>query len=798
MSKISGSTGALIQGVSQQPEGQRLPGQCWEQINYSSSPSDGLVRRPGSVKEGVLPILQASGMAGYFYERGLDEKYLVTVSCAGVLQVWDANTWTERTVNKIHPEYLTSDNGTCASANLRFHTVGDITFIANKSVKIKSGTAKSEPAPLEALINVMKGNYARAYKISVTWKKNGVNTNTQVTYTTRDSSNAAHEVDISADNISTKLHEALVAALLPADGWSITKLGNVIHMRHTAEFTIGSFDGNNDADMVVITKSVSKYANLPNRSVNGYRVQVQGKTGDDFNDYWLEFIKSPTSEDGRGKWKECLGPDLVLGEDPNTMPHILLRKADGTFKFGPAVDNFDPDLPNMHGWTPRACGDDDTNPFRSYVGYGVNDIGTFQDRLVFLVDENVVMSRSRDYFNFYKESATETSDADPLDFASSENEVSTLERMVLFDTSMVTFSKKTQFVTPGDAPVKHSNAVLQPKSSYDSSLLAAPVPSGTAVFFATEYGEFSGIREFFVEQQTDNATAALTTQHTAQYIKGRVRHMAASTNNNILLVQSDVAPNIVYAYEYYWQGSKKVQSSWSKWEFHDEVVHVWIAGTDAYFLVNEQGNVQVQRIDLTRRKLEETCIHMHLDSLQRGTVVNGVATFPLPSFASADRTRIIGTSSLGSPGHALTHMRINSTTFQLSDPTYNGFVWYGRVFDSGYRLTMPRVTDAKGHALLSSRQQVMYLLFNVTESGDFVVETTVFNTTYKEVFEPVILDATELIDSEPPLRSATFKVPIRAETRNCECWIKSTGHLPVAIADIEWVINMRQKGRRVG
>ena len=44
--KVDGALRSLIQGVSQQPFRNRLPGQCTLQENMSSNPVDSLQRRP--------------------------------------------------------------------------------------------------------------------------------------------------------------------------------------------------------------------------------------------------------------------------------------------------------------------------------------------------------------------------------------------------------------------------------------------------------------------------------------------------------------------------------------------------------------------------------------------------------------------------------------------------------------------------------------------------------------------------------------------------------------------------------
>ena len=800
MTLETGSTGALIQGVSQQPEFQRLPGQAWEQINWSSSASDGLTRRGGTELLAKIPAVNPENAAIYHYERGDDEEYLVVIEQGGNLRVFDKD-WVERTVSVTNPDYL--NTGIVPSEEISFHTIADVTFIANRVKPIAESTTKSPGRNPEAIVHCKKGNYSRNYIVSVTWTKiDDTPVNTTITYTTRDSSDAAHEVDISADNIATELYTGLNAALTSAEGWTVTMKGSAIIIQRIGhgEFTIGGHDGNNEQDMIVLTKHVAKYTDLPNRCVDGYVIEVTGKSGDDFNNYWLKFNEDPESEEGKGKWKESLAPNLIEGVDPETMPHILLRKADGTFKFGPAVDGFDEDLPNMDGWIPRRCGDDASNPQRSFIGFGVNDIGTFQDRLVLLVDENVIMSRSRDYFNFYKETATTNNKADPIDLASSENLVSTLRRMVLFNKSLVVFSDNTQFVIDGSEAIDNDTVALPATSSFDSELLASPVPSGTNVFFPTAYGEFAGIREFFIEQQTDNTTATLNTQQVDRYLAGQVVKMAASTNLNILMCQTNADKQTVYVYEYYWQGNKKVQSSWSKWTFSNDVVGMYIYDTYALFFLKGIGHVFAVKMDLTRKDSSGTTFGVRLDAMQEVDVVDSLITVPITTYDSLGANLVVvGQVDTGFAGRRLQYDYVEGTNNQLRllNDGVNGKVYVGYVFNSYYRMTIPAIKDENNHKLLNSRQQLMYLLMNVAESGQFDATVTVNNMTYTTYFEPFILGVTDLLDEEPPLQDDTFKVPVRSNISGCKIEFNCDTHLPVTITDIEWGINMRRKGRRL-
>ena len=51
-----------------------------------------------------------------------------------------------------------------------------------------------------------------------------------------------------------------------------------------------------------------------------------------------------------GAWEECLKPGMANAIDAKTMPHALIRTADGSFIFAP------------FSWAPRRVGDESNNP----------------------------------------------------------------------------------------------------------------------------------------------------------------------------------------------------------------------------------------------------------------------------------------------------------------------------------------------------------------------------------------------------------------------------------------------------
>ena len=77
------------------------------------------------------------------------------------------------------------------------------------------------------------------------------------------------------------------------------------------------------------------FVELPTISPVGYQVEITGDPGNNFDGYYVEF--EPRDGDfNEGSWLETVSPGVEYKIDPATMPHLLVRKADGNFWFGSA------------------------------------------------------------------------------------------------------------------------------------------------------------------------------------------------------------------------------------------------------------------------------------------------------------------------------------------------------------------------------------------------------------------------------------------------------------------------------
>jgi len=136
----------LAQGVSQQPDNLRYPGQCDEQVNAWATVVEGLVKRPNTrwVNEfNSGSVTGAPNLFTHFVKRDEQNKYCVQVSLGGgtptvgVINL-SIGTSIPVTTTSLAQTYL--GGLTDPLKQLRALTVADYTFIVNKEKTVQVET----------------------------------------------------------------------------------------------------------------------------------------------------------------------------------------------------------------------------------------------------------------------------------------------------------------------------------------------------------------------------------------------------------------------------------------------------------------------------------------------------------------------------------------------------------------------------------------------------------------------------------------------------------------------------------
>ena len=400
--------------------------------------------------------------------------------------------------------------------------------------------------------------------------------------------------------------------------FTITTQGSVIHIQSgglNQDFDIQVTDSRGNVYTRVFKDQYPSFTRLPGHAPTeavGMTVKITGDSAKYQDDFYVKL-----NDNKNGVWEETVGPGLQDALDADTLPIQLIKESDGSFSL------------KQTPWGSRVAGDDQTNDFPSFVGKEINDIFFHQNRLGVLADENVIFTESGEFYNWFSPTVLTSLETNPIDVAVSNNKVSILKHAVPFSESILIFSDLTQFIMKSSEYLSPTNVSLNVTTEFEADLTAKPVGAGRFVFFATDNGAHTGIREYFVEVDSETNDAVEITSHIPQYIKGGVKHLAASSNNDTLLVLSDSsdATKTMYVYRYFWQGTNKLQSAWSKFTFDSTVITAEFLQDEIYLVVQRGSNVYLEKLKLSQDDSVAIMSAEHPVHLDRRVKVTTTATF---------------------------------------------------------------------------------------------------------------------------------------------------------------------------
>jgi hypothetical protein len=155
----------LAQGVSQQPDNLRYPGQCDEQINAWATVVEGLVKRPNTRHTSKLFTSKVSNDAFvHFIDRDDDNQFAAVIDNNDI-SLFDLSDGTEKTVSISANAQSYLNNVTTPRTDVKALTVADYTFIANKEQTVSLGSTVSSTLAYEALVFVKLGDYDKQYAV---------------------------------------------------------------------------------------------------------------------------------------------------------------------------------------------------------------------------------------------------------------------------------------------------------------------------------------------------------------------------------------------------------------------------------------------------------------------------------------------------------------------------------------------------------------------------------------------------------------------------------------------------------
>ena len=605
-------------GVSKQSEDKMFPGQVKECLNGYPDPTFGLTKRPGTKWIANLGTGTTYDNAKWFYiARTADEKYIGCIkpkpnSGYGDIDIWNIN-GTACTVDYDHTSWQAS----------KAYAVGDI--ITNDSGKVytcdTAGTSAGSGGPTGTGANITDGgarwDYTSAGSVAKAYLT-GVRSNYDI-LTVQDTSiicNNLHTVAKQADPTFNALRQATVvlSGSPLSNTYSININGNVIN--HTSNdgssyktildafktgidalnisglsttvfveslqitdsnssIAIVASGGDSGQSMRAFQDQVDNVSQLPIESVHDHIVKVINTSAKE-DTYFAKFVADDGTS-GSGYWGETRDPALSPGLDSATMPHELVNLALNRFIFKRAT------------WIDRVVGDDTTNSHPSFVGDKVQQAFFYNNRLGFLSGDNVSMSQSQDFYNFYHTSAQTVTDADPIDVSCSTIRPAALHAVLPTIQGLILFSKNQQFLlSAADGVLTPSTTNVRTISNYEMATDVDPVDIGTNIHFIAKTPSYTRTFYMLTRGQDEGPTIMDIGRVVNEWVPATIDTLVASPQNQFLAM-SDQSSRFIYFFRTYHDGKELKVQAWYNWKLGGTVQGMAVDSDDMY-LVTKQGS----------------------------------------------------------------------------------------------------------------------------------------------------------------------------------------------------------------
>lgn len=375
----------------------------------------------------------------------------------------------------------------------------------------------------------------------------------------------------------------LTSAVNGISGFTAESVGNVIKItRGGSEFNLGVRGGTTNRSMTALKGTARDVSELPTQGWSGYNLKVVNTDNETADDYYVTFTTEAPGIPGAGNWTETVAPGVKTTINSSTMPHALVRNADGSFTLD-ALNSGSA----FGGWAPRGVGDAKTNPEPSFVGRTISNMFFYMNRLGFLSEDAVIMSQPGDYFNFFSSSALTVSDVDPIDLTASSTTPAILKSAIGSPKGLVLFAERSQFrLSTDEVTFAAATVKLVEISNYFYKSSVLPLNSGVSITFISEAQTYSKVMEMAVDSIQNRPVVADITRVIPEYLPPNFTWGSISTNNNLILYGD--GSNKVYAFKFFNNGEERQLAGWTRWIYADNIMH-WSFEDDICHVVTSDG-----------------------------------------------------------------------------------------------------------------------------------------------------------------------------------------------------------------
>ena len=559
----------LLQGVSEQHQDLRKPGQVTELVNMVCDPVTGLRRRPGcaykwhtstSTTDWIHLYTEVIDIAGYQAILWVDTH---------MGKVWLLDQTTHEQIAEFTAPYVLGNK-----FSIRTAFVGDTLYLCN-TLK-RPNVKRAQPYrrwQSSGFAYVLSGSYGKTYDLTIRGR-NGVGRVAR--YTTPSGQGTNDAALATPEYIAKQLADLITGNMADLPGVGVEVRGAYIFAWTEDPDTIIEVTSDVGSTFMVASgtgrvATVSQLpAILPPRGDRAVIAVGYGRAP--------QYYRYDGSQQA---WLETGGPNSVSAIAD--VPVSIYRK-NGTWYI------------DWNDWEGRFAGDDVTNPDFHWLSAGITGMCAYQGRLCILSGNYVAFSAAGNPKRWYRSTVTELLDSDPIEVGASSQSSASYTWGVQYQRDLLLFSKSHQAVVPSTGQaITPRTATVAPTSGYATDTNVPPAIMGKTLMYARPTAPgYTGFMEMIPSQYTagqyisDDATP-----HLPRYFSGEVSEFKASASVPMAAVLMSNTRYHLQVYEYTWDGDQRVQSAWHRWTFPYPIESIYWVGGLLHIVFNRSNNVRI-------------------------------------------------------------------------------------------------------------------------------------------------------------------------------------------------------------
>lgn len=779
---------SLIQGISQQEESARGVANAERQENCLNEVLDGAVSRMGTV---VSKKITADYSDPFVHEvsRSDTEDYLFLVE-DGDLKIINKVSGVQATLTGDISAYL-AHTGSARKA-FQAVTVGDTTFLLNRQKTILMDTTKSAARAKQGIAHFKAGGYKIKYELRI----NVGGTDFSTSYTTPDNSTAANAQYIATDVLAQEFADSLNTTVFPAmvtagfSGFSVTRRGSGITITSTThDFTLFTSDGVGDKQFISFTDSVKAITDLPAKAPAGYQVSVAGDGSQGSSKYFLKFTGTPNN----GRWEEVVAPDTETDLKASTMPQLVINTGLDAFTVGSGT------------WGKRLAGDGDlTAKDPSFVDAKVNSLQFIGGRLGLVTEFEMTLSRSRNAYVYFPDTVQTNLDTAPVDYDVSNGSSTAITHAVVAGGKLQFWGNEQQtYLDSGQDPIREDTTEILPMSNYEFDGECPPKAIGMAsLVFGTAVGRWSKLVEVFFRGGRADGEIEITA-HVPKLLEGSLRHISTGEAGKKTLVLTSDTPDVAYLYQWYNQGTDRVQSAWNPWTFPVPTKILWasIKGSKAWFLFKWPSGTTLEYVTLDRhgdetdQKFPIRLDHRltEADFTHSGTYFQATLPYQVPSdkresFRAAERLDVADVSQRG---REIPIEWVNDSTVRVLHPDSNVTFLFGSIPVAKRTFSRFLARDREDQTILHDRLLIKKIVVGHYQSVEYgaIVEAFGQNPVRQDWTARLVADPS-VANNEVPIKDGIFVVDVGEETDSVEVTLINDTYFPATWRSAKYLYDL--------